>query len=277
MKNRRKTIELDRDPWFVLRRVMIASVTTVALLVVAAGCATRDSSAIRTARGQLDAARQGGLVQSDSLDFREAERHLAEAQNLLEERADQELIDHEAEMAGLYSRVAVARTEAIAAQHEASGYITQARVDTATTRIAVELAIRNARSVDAQQTERGLVLTLGGVLFAFNSAELTPEARLAVARVGGFLIALAERDAVVEGHADNQGDAEYNVGLSLRRAESILGALIGSGVAEGRLVAEGYGSHFPVASNDTGQGRERNRRVEIVILRPGLTAEQAHR
>ena len=275
MKNRCKTIEQDR--WLAARRVVIATVTTIALLVVAGGCATPDSSSIQAARGKLEAARQGGLVESDSLDFQEAERHLAEAERLLDDREDQELIDHEAEMAGLYSRVAVARSEAIAAQHEASGYLSQARVDTATTRVAVELAIRNARSVDAQQTERGLVLTLGGVLFSFDSADLTPEARLSVARVAGFLIALGDRDAVVEGHADNRGDTEYNVELSARRAESILGALIGSGVAEGRLVAEGYGSHYPVASNDTDAGRERNRRVEIVILRPGLTAEAAHR
>jgi outer membrane protein OmpA-like peptidoglycan-associated protein len=268
---------MEQDRWFAPRRVVIASVMTVALLVVAGGCATPNSFSVHAARGQLEATRQGGLVDADSLDFREAERHLAEAEELLEDRANQELIDHEAEMAGLYASVAVARAEATTAQREARAYLALARVDTATTRVAVEMAIRNARSVDARQTERGLVLTLGGVLFAFDSAELTPEARLSVARVAGFLIALADREAVVEGHADNLGEDEYNVGLSSQRAESILGALVGSGVAEGRLVAEGYGSHFPVASNDTDQGRERNRRVEIVILRPGLTAEQAHR
>jgi len=276
MKNRCKTT-MEQGRWFAPRRVAIAGVTTIILLGLAGGCATRDASSVRMARAKLDAVRQGGLVDSDSLDFREAERHLADAEELLADRGNQELIDHEAEMAGLYSSVAVARTEAIAAQQEARAYLALARVDTASTRVAVEMAIRNARSVDARQTERGLVLTLGGVLFAFDSADLTPEAQLSVARVAGFLIALSDRDAVVEGHADNLGDDEYNVGLSSRRAESILGALVGSGVAEDRLAAEGYGSHFPVANNDSDEGRERNRRVEIVILRPGLTAEQAHR
>jgi outer membrane protein OmpA-like peptidoglycan-associated protein len=155
--------------------------------------------------------------------------------------------------------------------------LTDARANTATTRFAVEVAIRNARTVDAEQTVRGLVLTLGGVLFAFNSADLTPEARLSVARVSGFLIALDQRDAIVEGHADNRGAAEYNVELSKRRADSIRSALIEFGVEEARMVSEGYGSQFPVASNDTAEGREQNRRVEIVILKQGLTAQEAHR
>jgi outer membrane protein OmpA-like peptidoglycan-associated protein len=241
------------------------------------GCATRDPSSVDRARVAVAASRDGGLVDSDSLDFREAERHLEKAEKGLEETWKQELIDHEAEMAELYAEVAVARTEAIAAKAESQAYTNRARTDTAVTRIAVELAIRNSRAVDAKQTGRGLVLTLGGVLFDFNSAELKPEGRLSVARVAGFLIALDNRDAVVEGHADNTGDADYNVKLSLRRAESIRNALVEFGVSEDRMVAEGYGANFPVASNDKAEGREQNRRVEIVILRVGLAASDAHR
>ena len=249
----------------------------VASLLLTVGCATSDPTSVLQARAQIDAARDGGLADSDSLDFKEAERHLAEAERMLEVNEKQAIIDHEAEMASVYAKVAVSRTEAAAAQHEASGVLTSARVDTASTRVAVEVAIRNAQSVNAEQTERGLVLTLGGVLFAFNSAELTTDARLSVARVAGFLIALDQRDAIVEGHADNKGTDEYNVELSKRRADSIRTALIDSGVKESRLVSEGYGSTFPVASNDTAEGRGQNRRVEIVILRPGLTAQEAHR
>jgi outer membrane protein OmpA-like peptidoglycan-associated protein len=247
------------------------------LIVLSGGCATRDPSSVETARAAVSSARSGGLVGPDSLDFQEAERHLAEADRMLEKRADQELIDHEAEMAGLYAQVATARTEAIAARLESEAYLSEAKSDTFTTRVAIEVAIQNASNIDARQTVRGLVLTLGGVLFGFDSSELTPEARLSVARVSGFLIALDNRDAVVEGHADNSGDAEYNIDLSKRRAQSIAAVLVEDGVREGRLAAEGYGSTFPVASNDTAEGREQNRRVEIVILKPGLSASEAHR
>jgi outer membrane protein OmpA-like peptidoglycan-associated protein len=254
-----------------------ASFGMIALVIAVGGCASSNPSSVHTARAQVDAARGGGLVDSDSLDFQEAERHLAEAERLLEANEKQDLIDHEAEMAVVYSKVAVARTEATAAKLESSGVLTDARANTATTRFAVEVAIRNARTVNAEQTVRGLVLTLGGVLFAFNSADLTPEARLSVARVAGFLIALDQRDAIVEGHADNRGAADYNIELSKRRADSIRAGLIEFGVEEARLVSEGYGSQFPVASNDKAEGREQNRRVEIVILKPGLTAQEAHR
>lgn len=254
-----------------------ATVSLLALLVVAVGCATSDPSQVDAARVAVDSAREGGLVDSDSLDFREAERHLDEATKLLEDDADQELIDHEATMASLYAQVATARTEAIAAKLEADAYLSRAQTDTATTRVAVEVAIQNARNIDARQTERGLVLTLGGVLFDFDSADLTADAQLSVARVAGFLIALSNRNAVVEGHADNTGRADYNLELSKRRAESISAALVESGVEADRLAAEGYGSSFPVASNDTAEGREKNRRVEIVILKPGLSAAEARR
>jgi len=241
------------------------------------GCATRDPASVDRAREAVAVARDGGLVDSDSLDFRESVRHLALAEEMLEDGGNQDLIDHEADMAGLYAQIAVARTEAIAARLESEAYMNQARASTLTTRVAVEVAIKNARSVDAKQTGRGLVLTLGGVLFGFDSDELTEPARLSVARVAGFLIALGNRDALIEGHADSSGAAEHNLELSKRRADSIRAALIEFGVGEERLVSEGYGSLFPVADNATAEGRERNRRVEIVILRPGLSAGEARR
>ena len=249
----------------------------VALLMLAVGCATRDPSSIEHARVTIDAARAGGLVGPDSLDFREAERHFAEAEELFASREDQELIDHEAEMAGLYAQVAVGRTEAIAARLESKAYMSRARASTVTTRAAVEIAIKNARSVDAKQTGRGLVLTLGGVLFAIDSDELTSGARLSVSRVAGFLIALGDREALIEGYADSSGAADHNLELSMRRSESIRKALVEFGVGQERLSAEGYGSLFPVADNETREGRERNRRVEIVILKPGLSASEARR
>lgn len=274
MKNRTDMMEPNRAGTV---RTLATAAMTLGLLVLASGCATLDSSSVDQARGELEAARQGGLVDSDSLDFREAERHFAEAESLLQSRGQQELIDHEAEMAGLYAQVAVRRTEAIAARLEAASYMNRARASTMTTRVAVEIAIENARSVDAKQTGRGLVLTLGGVLFASDSHELTSEARLSVARVAGFLIALGDRDALVEGHADNTGAADHNLELSKERANSIRVALVESGVGQDRLVSEGYGALFPVADNSTREGRERNRRVEIVILKPGLSVDEARR
>ncbi|MBW2423253.1 MAG: OmpA family protein [Deltaproteobacteria bacterium] len=255
--------------------MVLAGVVWIGLAV---GCASpRDPASVENAREALEVGREMGLEGSESLDFREAERHMAEAERLLRDEDDQELIDHEADLAATYAAVAVARKESVAAREAADAYINRARTDTATTRLAVELAIQNAQAIDARQSERGLVLTLGGVLFGFDSAEMTQEAKLSVARVAGFLIALENRDAMIEGHTDGTGSADYNLGLSLRRAESIRDALIAGGVGEERLLAAGYGSRFPVADNETDEGRARNRRVEIVILKPGLKASDAGR
>ena len=113
------------------------------------------------------------------------------------------------------------------------------------TRGAVEAAIRNAAALDAEQTERGLVLTLGGVLFEFDSAELKAEAEVSVARVAGFLIALEDRQAIIEGYTDDVGERDYNIGLSTQRAESVRAALVNSGVDAGRIAADGYGPDHP--------------------------------
>ena len=259
------------------RRTFSVPLAALIALAFVVSCATSDPTSVDRAQKAVEAARQTGLVGSDSLDFNEAERHLADAQTMLEDGDSQELIDHEAEMAGLYALVAVERTGAIAARLEAEAYMNRARASTFTTRAAVEIAIKNARSIDAKQTGRGLVLTLGGVLFGLDSDQLTADARLSVARVAGFMIALGDRDAVIEGHADSSGADAHNLELSKGRAESIRLALVEFGVGEERLSSEGYGSLFPVTDNATREGRERNRRVEIVILRPGLSASEARR
>ena len=211
-------------------------------------------------------------VDPGSLDLEEAGRHLALAEEALEDGFQAE-VDHQAYMATNYARVAELQGETRLAQKGASGYLDSARRETSRTRSAVDLAVRRARSaaqraraLDAQQTERGLVLTLGGVLFKFDSADLKPEATVSVARVAGFLIALDDREVLIEGHTDNVGSDEYNLELSKQRAESARAALIESGVGESRIVAKGFGASMPVASNDEDEGRQRNRRVEIIIL-----------
>lgn len=250
----------------------------VAGIILAAGCASPpDRSKVRGAQAAIESAATSGIVDPNSLDYREATRHLEQAKKSLDEGEDQELIDHEAELARLYAGVAIARAEADMANRETDAYMNRARSSTATTRVAVEVAIQNARDVEAEQTERGLVLTLGGVLFDTNSAKLRQATRLSVARVAGFLIALPDREALIEGYADNTGAADYNRELSQRRAASIREALIEFGVGPRRLLAAGYGDRFPVASNETAAGRERNRRVEIVILKDGVRARDSLR
>lgn len=119
--------------------------------------------------------------------------------------------------------------------------------------------------LQANQTERGLVLTLGDVLFDTGKSDLKPGASATIAKVGKFLQEYPTRKIQIEGFTDSVGSDDYNLGLSSRRAESARNALNAQGVALDRIIIRGYGKAFPVVSNDTPEGRQRNRRVEIII------------
>jgi outer membrane protein OmpA-like peptidoglycan-associated protein len=119
--------------------------------------------------------------------------------------------------------------------------------------------------LEAQQTERGLVLTLGDVLFDVDEATLKPGGQRAVTELKNFLSEYKERNVLIEGHTDNTGSDSYNQKLSQQRANAVRQALIGQGVAGTRIRSAGLGEQYPKASNNTNAGRQQNRRVEVII------------
>jgi outer membrane protein OmpA-like peptidoglycan-associated protein len=132
-------------------------------------------------------------------------------------------------------------------------------------RAEAEALARELSELKARGTERGLVLTLGDVLFGFNRAELAAGGERAVSKLSDFLKRYPKRNVMIEGFTDSVGSDEYNIGLSERRAYAVRTALINSGIDTGRIQIRGYGKSFPVASNETEAGRQMNRRVEIII------------
>ena len=116
-------------------------------------------------------------------------------------------------------------------------------------------------------TSRGPMLTLDDVLFDFEESTLRPEARPVIAQAAAWLRDNPGRVALVEGHTDHTGDASYNGMLSEARAQSVRDALVEANAPVQRVRARGYGEARPVASNRTLEGRQLNRRVEIVFKR----------
>jgi len=117
----------------------------------------------------------------------------------------------------------------------------------------------------AKQTERGLVITLGDVLFGTDLSRLTPDGIRTAQKLADVLNQNPQRTVLVEGYTDSTGSAAHNQELSERRAQSVKSALQGMGISGDRVAVRGLGQQFPVAANDTSANRQMNRRVEIVI------------
>ncbi len=117
----------------------------------------------------------------------------------------------------------------------------------------------------AKQTERGLVVTLGDVLFNTGSADLKGGSVRSLNQLAAFLEAHPGRTVEIQGYTDSIGADDTNQVLSERRAIAVKNALLDRGVRASRVSARGYGEDHPVAANDTPAGRQQNRRVEIVI------------
>jgi outer membrane protein OmpA-like peptidoglycan-associated protein len=154
-----------------------------------------------------------------------------------------------------------ARRMAEAQQREATAARREADLATA----AADSLRMQLQSLVAEEEDRGLVMTLGETVFAPGQSSLRAEARANLGRVVHFLAEHPGRRVRIEGHTDSSGNRNANQVLSQRRAEAVRRALIEEGVDGGRLEALGMGQDFPVASNDTPEGRARNRRVEIVV------------
>ena len=120
----------------------------------------------------------------------------------------------------------------------------------------------------AKQTERGMVLTLGDVLFDTAQATLKPGAATMIERLSTFLNQNAETRIRIEGHTDSVGSEAYNEDLSRRRAQAVADALTDRGITRDRIDVAARGEGFPVVGNETAAGRQQNRRVEIVFSGP---------
>jgi outer membrane protein OmpA-like peptidoglycan-associated protein len=121
------------------------------------------------------------------------------------------------------------------------------------------------RDLNARKTDRGIVVTLGDVLFATGKASLQGDSVRTMAKLADFFKRYPQRTAVIEGYTDSVGSDTSNQALSERRAQAVMAALVGQGVPATRLHSEGFGEARPAGSNDSADGRRMNRRVEVVF------------
>lgn len=151
-------------------------------------------------------------------------------------------------------------------QAEQQNAIDQQRADIAKNQALIEELKK--RNIEARETNRGVAVNLPSVNFQFDSADLTPDGRDRVNQIAGILNRQApNRRVAVEGHASRESAAQeaYNQRLSERRAETVADALGRDGVQTSQISSRGLGTRSPIASNETEDGRQQNRRVEVVI------------
>lgn len=284
-----------------------AIISGCAVAAGVAGCAStpEDNAAIEQLRSEYDQLASQPYVQRHAAQrLSAAEKAVNEAVEVWESDRDEAAVEHHVYIAE--KRLAIAeeaaklgRAERMVENAEAErrqvlleireGQAKQAENRAQQAQLAAEMAQSRAEMAEsraqeleqsltdlqgqvenlrAEKTEEGIVLTLDEILFNLNESELSPAAGETLDKVAQFLNRYEDRSLEIEGHTDSTGSSDYNQDLSERRAQSVKAALVERGVKSGRVRTEGYGSTDPVATNETSMGRQRNRRVEIIIEDP---------
>ncbi|MDT4328476.1 OmpA family protein [Methylomonas sp. MS20] len=269
---------------------------------ILSGCGTVPNPALTDAHNAYNNARVNTQVGTlAELEMKQADDSLKKADLAYAEDDEDEAVNHFAYVAT--QQVAIAQATAIrkvaeTAVSNAEGKRNQVRLDARTAeadaakrqaalsqqtvdRQNTELAVAGVNSerdqallaqqdilinqLNAKKTARGLVITLGDVLFRSNKARLQSGGLRNVDKLADFLKQYSGYKVLIEGYTDSKGSAEFNEELSDRRAYAVRTALVDGGVNSDRIMTRGYGEEYPVADNDTAANRQLNRRVEIIL------------
>ncbi|MFG6489400.1 OmpA family protein [Roseateles sp. BYS78W] len=262
-----------------------------------AGCASAPTvtPALQDARASVSAAQADpAVLKYAALDVKKASDSLKRAEELSAHRESPADIDSAAYVASTQARTAMALAKAAteedaikaaeADRERARADANARRASAAQTQAAdAQIAAANASAdanvarqqaaalqqeladLQAKQTDRGMLVTLGDVLFEFGRAEVRPAAQASIAKLAHYLNQHPDRRVLIEGFTDSVGSDAANLALSQRRSQAVAAALRAQGVDPARVDTRGYGEAYPVASNASTSDRAMNRRVEVYI------------
>jgi len=195
----------------------------------------------------------------------EAERMKAEAEKAAAEAAKAREEAERARQAALAEQQAALQQKQAAEAEAEKAREAAAKAEAEKAQMRAQLLAQLNAILQTNDTARGLIVNMSDVLFDTGSYTLKPGAREKLAKISGILLAHPGLTLQIEGHTDSVGSDEFNQTLSQQRAGSVRDFLAEQGVPVSAMTAKGFGKTQPVASNDTPEGRQRNRRVEIVV------------
>lgn len=217
------------------------------------------------ARGDAADARGDAAVARNQTDIAQDQAAVARNQTSIA-RSETGIAQDQA--AAARTQTNIARGDAASARNQtgiAQADAASARRDNAATQQENAELERQITELNGRTTDRGLVVTLGDVLFGTGQSTIQGGNTSNLDQLAVFLKRYEDRSVAIEGHTDNVGDDAANLMLSQNRANAVRTYLIAEGVGSNRFVASGMGETAPVASNDSDTGRQQNRRVEVII------------
>jgi outer membrane protein OmpA-like peptidoglycan-associated protein len=241
--------------------------------------AEREAAAAREAKAQADAAAQAAARAQADADRQAADQARSEAEKAKAQAdaaaaaalAQQKQADAAAAAALAQQKQAeAARAAALAQQQQAEAAAAQAQQAAAQAEkeradMRAQLLAQLNAVLQTQDTARGLIVNMSDVLFDTGKYTLKPPTQVKLAKISGILLAHPGLTLQIEGHTDSVGSDEFNQKLSEQRADAVRDFLASQGVAASSMTAKGFGKTDPIASNDTPEGRQKNRRVELVV------------
>jgi outer membrane protein OmpA-like peptidoglycan-associated protein len=229
----------------------------------------------RTRQAQEQAVIAQGRAQDAREQTQQAQLATQQAQQA---KAEAQAAQQQAEAA---RQAALVQQQALAAQAQAA----QAQAQTAEQRAQAaeqekeamrqKLLAQLNQVLQTRDSARGLIVNMSDVLFDLNQATLKPGAKVRLAKVAGIIQAYPDLKLQIEGYTDSTGSVEHNQQLSERRAAAVRDFLVAQGVGINNVTAQGLGPTNPVASNSTPQGRQMNRRVDLVVNGESIAAQKA--
>ncbi len=260
--NAREAAQMAEDA----RIITIRKIREEQLADERAAAQQREAEAQERARAAAEQAR----LDTERRAQAEADRRTAEQARAQAEQARMQAEQAANLAAQERSAADAARTAAIQQQQAAQAEAERARqsahkAEGEKTELRERLRQQLNMILETQETARGLIVNISDVLFDFNKYTLKPGAREKLAKVSGILLAYPGLKIQLEGHTDSIGTEAYNLKLSEERADAVRDYLVGQSVPGNTVTAAGFGKVNPVASNDSAAGRQRNRRVEMVV------------